>query len=119
MILTHRPDRAEEDLSEIGGLLRRAYSVQPNWNTYSFARFDICAQRCIADEVLFQIPVWQQDFQLWKSDGDLIGAVFFKSPSDAALIGDPARLEVIEPMLDWAEAHYREKRGDQPMRSNQ
>ena len=89
--------------------------LQPNWNTYSFARFDIWAQRRVADEVLFNKPEWQQDFQLWESDGDLIGAVFFESPSDAVLIGDPAHPELIEPMLDWAEARYREKGSDQPL----
>ena len=41
--------------------------------------------------------------------------MFFESPSDAALIGDPAYPELIEPLLDWAEARYREKGSDQPL----
>ena len=54
----------------MGGLLRRAYAAQPNWNTHSFARFDIWAQRRLADEELFNKPEWQQDIQLWESEGD-------------------------------------------------
>jgi GNAT superfamily N-acetyltransferase len=110
-------------LYALGQLLRHAYAMQPNWNTYSFARFDIWMQRRLADEVLFNKAEWQQDFQLWENDGDLIGAVFFESPSDAALIGDPAYPALFEPLLDWSEARYREKSSDQPlmleaMRSN-
>ena len=45
----------------------------------------------------------------------LIGAVFFESPTDAALIGDPAHPDLIEPMLDWAEMRYRAKGSDQPL----
>ena len=96
-------------------MIRRAYAVQPNWNTYSFARFDIWEQHRIADEVLFNQAAWQQDIQLWESDGNLIGAVFFESPTDAALIGDPAYLELDTTMLDWAEMRYREKGSDQPL----
>jgi ribosomal protein S18 acetylase RimI-like enzyme len=115
MTITQRPYRAKEDLTEMGSLIRRAYGAQPNWNTYSFARFDIWMQRRLADEALFNKSEWQQDMQLWESDGNLIGAVFFGSPSDAALIGDPAHPDLIEPMLDWAEAHYRAKNTDQPL----
>lgn len=115
MNIQQRSNPRKGDLSSIGHLLRRAYAVQPNWNTYSFARFDIWAQRRIADEALFNKSEWQLDFQLWESGGDLIGAVFFESPSDAALIGDPAQLDLIESMLDWAEARYRSKNSDQPL----
>jgi len=89
--------------------------VQPNWNTHSFARVDIWEQRRIAEEVLDHNLAWQQDIQLWESGGDLIGAVYFESPTDAALISDPAHPELIEVMLDWAERHYREKGTDQPL----
>jgi GNAT superfamily N-acetyltransferase len=115
MTLTQRPYQSKEDLLNIGHLLRRAYAAQPNWNTYSFARFDIWAQRRRADEVLFNKSDWQNDIRLWEIDGDLIGAVFFESPSDAALIGDPAYPELIAPLLAWAEAHYRGKGTDQPL----
>jgi GNAT superfamily N-acetyltransferase len=115
MALPQRSFQSNADLRAVGDLLRRAYAVQPNWNTYSFARFDIWIQRRIADGVLFNKSEWQQDIQLWESNGNLIGAVFFESPSDAALIGDPAHPDLIEPMLDWAEAHYRTKNSDQPL----
>jgi GNAT superfamily N-acetyltransferase len=110
-----RPYQSKGNLYAIGNLIRRAYAVQPNWNTYSFARFDIWMQRRIADEVLFNKLEWQQDFRLWESAGNLIGAVFFESPIDAALISDPAYPELIDPMLDWAEARYRTKGVDRPL----
>jgi GNAT superfamily N-acetyltransferase len=83
--------------------------------TFMFARFDIWMQRRLADEVLFNKSGWQQDIQLWESDGKLIGAVFFESPRDTALIGDPAHPDLIAPMLDWAEPRYRSKDSDQPL----
>jgi len=115
MTITQRHYRAKEDLTAMGNLLRRAYAVQPNWNTYSFARFDIREQRCIADEMLFSKLDWRQDIQLWESNGDLIGAVFFESPTDATLTSDPAYPELDAAMLDWAEARYRAKSSDQPL----
>ncbi len=99
----------------MGLLVRRAYGRQTHWNTYSFARFDIWEQRRLADLALHGKSKWQQDIQLWECGGDLIGAVFFESPSDAALIGDPFHPELIGPMLDWAEARYRTKGSDQPL----
>src|SRR3974377_1928906 len=115
MTLTQRSFQSSADLRAMGNLLRRAYAAQPNWNTCSFARFDIWAQRRIADEVLFNKAEWQHDFQLWEHDGELIGAVFFESPSDAVLVGDPAYPELIGPMLDWVEAHYCEKSSQRPL----
>jgi len=115
MAITQRPYQSNEDLLNIGQLLRRAYAAQPNWNTYSFARFDIWEQRRFADVALFGKLDWQQDIRLWEIGGDLIGAVFFESPTDAALISDPAHPELDAPMLDWAEMRYREKGSDQPL----
>jgi GNAT superfamily N-acetyltransferase len=113
--MTQRSYHSNADLYAIGNLIRRAFAVQPNWNTYSFARFDIWMQRRLADEALYHKPEWQQDIRLWENGGDLIGAVFFESPTDAALIGDPAYPDLIESMLAWAEARYRSKNGDQPL----
>jgi GNAT superfamily N-acetyltransferase len=115
MATQQRTYQCPEDLWSIGKLIRRAYAIAPNWNTYSFARFDIWMQRRIADEALLDKRDWQQDFQLWEIDDDLIGAVFFESDQDAMFIGDPAHPELIESLLDWAEAHYREKGSDQPL----
>jgi mycothiol synthase len=115
MTITQRFFQSTADLYAIANLIRRAYAAQPTWNTYSFARFDIWMQRRLADEVLFNKSEWQQDIQLWENDGDLIGALFFESPSDAALIGDPAYPQLIAPLLDWAETRYRSKNSDQPL----
>jgi GNAT superfamily N-acetyltransferase len=115
MTTAQRPFQSTADLCEIGSLLRRAYAVQPNWNNYSFARFDIWEQRRIADVILFNQLDWQHDIQLWENDNRLIGAVFFESPSDAMFVSDPAYPELIEPMLDWAEARYRTLGSDEPL----
>ncbi len=115
MTIAQRPFQSNTDLRAMGNLLRSAYAVQSNWNTFSFARFDIWEQRRIADVALFNESDWQLDIQLWESDGDLIGAVFFESPTDAALISDPAYPELDTTLLDWAEARYRTKGPDQPL----
>lgn len=115
MVITQRSFQSDVDLRAMGNLLRRAYAVQPSWNTYSFARFDIWEQRCIADVALFNNSDWQQDIQLWESDGDLAGSVFFESPTDAALVSDPAYPELDTALPAWAEARYREKGSDQPL----
>jgi ribosomal protein S18 acetylase RimI-like enzyme len=113
--MTQRPYRSVTDLRAIGNLLRRAYAVQPNWNTHSFTRVDIWEQRCLADVVLFNKVDWLQDIQLWEHNGDQIGAVYFESPTDAALISDPAYPDLLPLMLDWAETRYREIGSDQPL----
>jgi GNAT superfamily N-acetyltransferase len=115
MTSAQRPYQSPADLYAIGHLIRRAYAMRPNWNTYSFARFDIWMQRRIADDVLYHKSDWQHDIQLWKNEGSLISAVFFEAPTDAMLVGDPAHPDLIASMLDWAEAHYRDKLIDQPL----
>jgi GNAT superfamily N-acetyltransferase len=115
MTTHYRPYQGPNDLWSIGRLIRQAFAAAPNWNTYSFARFDIWMQFRIADEVLYDKRDWQPGFQLWESDGELIGAVFFESDRDAMLIGHPDHPELIEPMLDWAEAYYLTKGSDQPL----
>jgi ribosomal protein S18 acetylase RimI-like enzyme len=110
MTFHSRPYQRRIDLSNIGQLIRGAYAIAPNWNTYSFARFDIWAQHRIGDEVLLHETAWQSDFRLWETGaGVLVGAVFFESARDAVLIGHPDWPEVLAPMLDYAEARYRER----------
>ncbi len=90
MTIYHRPYQRSLDLLSIGQLLRGAYAISPNYNTYSFARFDIWAQRRISDEVLLNDRAWQTDFRLWEtSDGMLAGAVFFESDRDAVSLQRP------------------------------
>ena len=116
MTLHYRPYQRRVDLLNIGQLIRGAYAIAPNWNTYSFARFDIWAQRRIGDEVLSNEIGWQADLRLWETgDGVLVGAVFFESDRDAMLIGHPDWPELIEPMLDYAEARYVEKGSAEPL----
>ncbi|MBP7687696.1 MAG: GNAT family N-acetyltransferase [Thermoflexales bacterium] len=116
MNLTHRPYQRSIDLLSIGQLIRGAYAIAPNWNTYSFARFDIWAQRRLSDEALLNDRAWQRDFRLWETaDGLLAGAVFFESDRDAVLIGHPDWPDLIEPMLAYAEARYVEKGSPEPL----
>ena len=116
MTIHYRPYQRSLDLLSIGQLLRGAYAIAPNWNTYSFARFDIWAQRRISDEVLLNDTAWQSDVRLWETgDGMLVGAVFFESDRDAMLIGHPDWPDLIEPMLDYAEARYLEKGSPEPL----
>ena len=92
------------DLFRIGSLIRRVYAQAPNWNTWSFARFDIWAQRRIADERAFGKTDWHRHVALWETGGDLAGAVLIDPREGASLIGDPDQRGLIQPMLDWAEA---------------
>ncbi len=116
MSLQHRPYQRRIDLLSIGQLIRGAYAIAPNWNTYSFARFDIWAQRRIGDEVVLNRVDWQSDFRLWETgDGLLVGAVFFESDRDAVLIGHPNWPDLIEPMLEYAEAQYQTKGSTEPL----
>ena len=116
MTIHHRPYQRRIDLLSIGQLIRGAYAIAPNWNTWSFARFDIWAQRRISDEMLLNKIDWQSDFRLWETgDGLLVGAVFFESDRDAVLIGHPDWPDLIEPMLDYAEAQYHTKGSSEPL----
>ena len=115
MIIRSRSYQSKQDLYAIGNLVRCAYAAAPNWNTWSFCRFDIWIQRRLADEVLFDKREWQHDFQFWESDGQLIGAAFFESDRDGALIGQPGHPELIDPMLEWLEARYRAKGSAEPL----
>ncbi len=105
-----------DDLYTIGKLLRRAFAQNRNWNAWSFARFDIWAQRRIADTTRFGNTDWQNDIALWQNaDGDLIGAAAFTElsshrwdPNQVALFCDADQIELYAAMLDWAEAHHAE-----------
>jgi mycothiol synthase len=110
MDLRERSFKSSEDLFLIGTLIRRAYDRVPDWNAWSFARFDIWAQRRIADEEVHGQRAWHQDIRLWETErGRLVGAVLFDSDQEAALIMDPDQPEIMEAMLTWAEARYDEK----------
>jgi mycothiol synthase len=106
MKINQRLYKDHDDLARIGSLIRRAHAKAPCWNTWSFARFDIWSQRRIADEQAFGKTGWHRQIALWETEsGTLAGAVLIDPRESAALIGDPDQRELIEPMLDWVEAH--------------
>jgi GNAT superfamily N-acetyltransferase len=108
--MSERSFESRDDLYLIGALIRRAYARALYWNAWSFARFDIWAQRRIADEQVHGLQGWHQDIRLWETErGRLAGAVLFESDRDAAFILDPDRPEMAEAMLAWAEARYVQK----------
>ena len=107
MTINDRPYRDQEDLYQIGRLIRHAHAREPGCNAWSFARFDIWAQRRLGDEQVHGKRDWQQGIRLWEANsGELAGAVLFANDHSAALVCDPDRHEIAEPMLAWAERHY-------------
>jgi GNAT superfamily N-acetyltransferase len=108
----HRPYRSTNDLYEIGQLIRRAYARQRYFNGWSVCRFDIWAQRRIADAAYFDDRIWQKHFQLAYDENEtLLGAAFAfnnhhwrNNPEPYALILDPAHPHLTGKLLDWAEA---------------
>lgn len=112
MKYTARPYQSQNDLYQIGKLIRRAYTVQKNFNAWSFCRYDIWALRRIADAVSFNECSWQEYFQLLYDENDiLVGAAFAfdnhhwrKNPEPYALILDPDHRHLAKILLDWAES---------------
>ena len=112
MKYTSRPYQSENDLCEIGRLLRRAYAKQKYFNAWSFCRYDIWARRRLADVVSFHDDLWQKNFQLVHDEtGTLRGAAFAfnnhhwrNDPEPYALILDPDYPQLAELLLDWSES---------------
>ncbi len=85
MPIIEKPWTSNLDLSRISALIRRAFAAHPFWNCWSFARFDIYAQRRIADAQIHNRCDWQQDVRLWQDNaGNLLGAVIFEKGNIAA-----------------------------------
>ena len=112
MNYTSHSYRSKADLYEIGKLIRRAYSSDKYFNAWSFCRFDIWAQRRIADTEAFHAPEWQEGFRFWRAeDGTLVAAAFAhdnhrlrKNPEQYALILDPDHRQLAEELLAWTES---------------
>jgi len=112
MEVKSRQYQSSEDLYATGKLIRCAYSQKPCLNAWSFCRFDVWAQRRIADVKSFQDQEWQQHMRLWADEsGALVGAAFAfdnhhwrKNPNLYAIILDPLHLQIAEEMLGWIEA---------------
>jgi GNAT superfamily N-acetyltransferase len=113
MKYTSHPYRSTDDLYEIGKLIRRAYSSDKYFNAWSSCRFDIWAQRRIADAEVFHAPEWQEGFRLWRAEnGVLVAAAFAhdnhrlrKNPEQYAFILDPDHRQLTEELLDWTESN--------------
>ena len=105
-----RPYQKTSDLQTIGDLLRQTYSQEPCWNSWSFALYDIWAQRKLGDQAVFGITDWQQDIHLWEDDQtSLVGAAVFRDPAFVKLIMLPKHRDLMAPMLDWVESRFQEK----------
>ena len=107
-----RSYQSQNDLFEIGKLIRRAYAKRKYFNAWSVCRFDIWSQRRIADATSFGDDLWQKQFQLvYSENGTLVGTAFAfnnhhrrKDPEPYALILDPDHPHLAESLLDWAES---------------
>ncbi len=107
-----RPYQSQNDLYEIGKLIRRAHARKKYFNAWSFCRFDIWSQRRIADATSFNDDLWQKQFLLmFDENGTLVGTSFAfnnhhwrKDPEPYALILDPNHPQLAETLLDWAES---------------
>lgn len=112
MNYTIRSYQSQADLYQVGQLIRRAYARQKHFNAWSFCRFDIWAQRRIADATSFNDCSWQEFFQLAYDESEtLLGAVFAfdnhhwrRNPEPYALIVDPEHPELAKLLFDWAES---------------
>jgi len=118
--LTHRKDRIMEikprgyqdksDLLAIGSLIRQIYQLDPYYNSWSFALYDIWAQRKLGDQEVFGITDWQQNIRLWEEQKTgLLGAAVFRDPDLVKMITFPEHQNLLIPMLDWVEARCRQK----------
>jgi len=113
MKYTSQSYQSKSDLYEIGSLIRRAYSVEKYFNAWSFCRFDIWAQRRVADAEVFHAPEWQQRFRLWRDENGVPVAAAFahdhhrlrKNPEQYAFIIHPAHKQLAQELLDWAESN--------------
>ena len=108
LIATWRPYRTTADLLEVGRLIRRGWATRPHWNAWTFARWDIWAQRRIADERLAGLTAWHDDLVLLPApDGSLGGAAFLgDEPNEGVVILDPEAPDGVDAALDWLVDRY-------------
>jgi hypothetical protein len=107
-----RPYQSASDLYATGELLRQSHRTCKCLNAWSFAQFDIWAQRRIADSEAFGETAWKQYFRIWQDEhGKVIGAAFahdrhhWRRNSDPhTFILDFDHPHLIDEMLNWAES---------------
>jgi ribosomal protein S18 acetylase RimI-like enzyme len=99
-----------EDLRKLGTFIRQAYAKAPFWNSWSFALYDIWAQRVLGDEVVHGIRDWQQDIRIWETGaGEIVGAAVFRDPHLVKLVTDPEVAGLESEMMTQVEEMYRVK----------
>ena len=104
MKITQRAYKNNADLTAIGALIRRIYRIDPSWNSWSFALYDIWAQRKLGDQEVFGITDWHQDIRLWEDEENrLLGAAVFRDPDLVKMIVIPEHQKLLIPMLNWVE----------------
>lgn len=108
-----RPYHSPNDLRAVGQLLRKAYTKSQSANAWSFAHFDIWAQRRLADSQFFNNHLWQtRFFQYSEESGEAAGAIFAHSWNQSqqeiephTLILSPSFPELAEEMLSKVKAY--------------
>jgi ribosomal protein S18 acetylase RimI-like enzyme len=108
-----RSYQSENDLYEIGRLLRRAYARKKYCNAWSVCRFDIWSQRRLADAKSFDDDLWQTLVRLvFAENRQLVGTAFAfnnhhrrRDPEPYALILDPDHIHLAKSLIDWAESN--------------
>jgi GNAT superfamily N-acetyltransferase len=109
---TSHPFQSNNDLLDVGKLIRRSYACSKSLNAWSVARFDIWAQRRMDDAATHGETSWRKYFRVWRDEfGMPAGAAFAfdnhrtrKNPNPFALVFRPDHLQLAETMLDWAES---------------
>ena len=96
--------RSEADLLEVGRLIRRTWAVHPDWNAWTFARWDVWCGWRIAEARLRGRRDWEQDVAIWEDGGEIVAAAFIgESATDGVLLSSPAHARLLAAQLDWLE----------------
>ncbi|MGZ4381509.1 MAG: GNAT family N-acetyltransferase [Gaiellaceae bacterium] len=96
----------EDDLRELGALLRRAYARDRRWNAWSAVRFDVSSHR-LADRYLRDDVSWLERIAVWEADGEIVAAALLdaEGPGDGVVMAvPPAAVE--DEQLTWLEEHH-------------
>ena len=110
MTISQRSYKEPGDLFAIGALIRRIYTLDPYWNSWSFALYDIWSQRKLGDEFVFGNTEWHQDIRIWEDERiGIVGAAIFRDPHLVKLVVFPEYHDLMVPMLDWVEERFHQK----------
>lgn len=117
MEIQSRPYQGVDDLHGVGSFIRKTHAKAAFWNSWSFALYDIWAQRKLAEEVVHGIRDWQDGIRIWEAGaGEMVGAAVFRDPNLVKLVTDPEVPGLESEMLDWVEDFYATKtRPERPL----